>query len=101
MTRRNLRTSLGRRASGDPMTRFDGLPPELRRWLATAALPWSASSALRLWRRAMAECACPDHARTCLCAAEERSLARDAPHVWGTTHPAAIPNTPTSNGNQQ
>lgn len=86
--RRNLHTSLKRRASGDPMTRYDSLPQELRGWLATAALPWSATSALRLWRRAMADCACPDHARTCLCAAEARLLAKDAPGIWGVSYPA-------------
>lgn len=85
--RRNLHTSLKRRGSGDPMTRYDRLPPELRGWLATAALPWSATSALRVWRRAMADCTCPHHALTCLCAAEARLLAKDAPDIWGLSYP--------------
>lgn len=38
----NLRSSLKRRSrQGDAMARFDRLPPDLRRWLAQAALPWS------------------------------------------------------------
>jgi hypothetical protein len=49
----NLRTSLWRRArAGCPMAAYDRLPPPLRAWLATAALPWSPQSALRIWRRA-------------------------------------------------
>ncbi|MBY6006422.1 hypothetical protein KUV62_21035 [Salipiger bermudensis] len=51
----NLRSSLKRRSrQGDAMARFDRLPPDLRRWLAQAALPWSPRSALRLWQRALA-----------------------------------------------
>ncbi|MFE3837263.1 DUF6525 family protein [Pseudogemmobacter sonorensis] len=51
----NLATSLRRRNRADPMRRYDRLPPELRGWLATAALPWSPCSALRLWRRLLRE----------------------------------------------
>ena len=47
----NLASTLARRGRGRPMDRYDRLPAELRRWLAGAALPWSAGSALRLWRR--------------------------------------------------
>ncbi|WP_435170036.1 DUF6525 family protein [Falsirhodobacter sp. 1013] len=86
--RRNLCTSLKRRTSVSPMARYDNLPQDLRGWLRDAALPWSASSALRLWQRAMKENACPHHARACLCAAEARLLARDAPRTWGTDHPS-------------
>jgi Family of unknown function (DUF6525) len=31
------------------MRTFDALPPELRRWLADAVLPWSPVSCRRLW----------------------------------------------------
>lgn len=49
---RNLATSLRqRRRRGRPMELYDRLPPDLRRWLAGAALPWSPHSALRLWNR--------------------------------------------------
>ncbi|MCJ8140934.1 DUF6525 family protein [Falsirhodobacter halotolerans] len=85
--RRNLVTSLRRRGTGS-MEGYDRLPPDVRAWLAGAALPWSARSALRIWRRAMADRPCPHHARACLCAAEARMLARDAPTVWGVNHPS-------------
>jgi hypothetical protein len=44
-----------RRRSGDPMQVFDRLPPDLRRWMTQAALPWSPASCLALWRKALAE----------------------------------------------
>lgn len=48
----NTRSTLKRRVrQGDPMAAYDRLPPALRAWLAQAALPWSAPSALRLWQR--------------------------------------------------
>jgi hypothetical protein len=51
---KNLNTRLKRRRrQGDPMDAYDRLPPELRQWLAQARLPWSAQSALRLWRKAL------------------------------------------------
>ncbi len=37
------------------MAAFDRLPPALRHWLHTAALPWSPASARRVWERAMRE----------------------------------------------
>ncbi|WP_255402827.1 DUF6525 family protein [Pararhodobacter sp. CCB-MM2] len=50
----NLRSGLKRRAArGNPMSTFDRLPPELRGWLAQAALPWSPQSALKIWRRSL------------------------------------------------
>ncbi len=49
---RNLRSDLKtRRRSLSPMQAFDALPPELRRWLSTACLPWSAASVLKIWNR--------------------------------------------------
>ncbi|WP_260349929.1 DUF6525 family protein, partial [Alloyangia mangrovi] len=42
-----------RRREGDVMSAYDRLPPELRAWLAQAALPWSPRSALRAWRGAL------------------------------------------------
>lgn len=84
---RNLATSLKRRSAA-PMSGYDRLPPELRGWLRDAALPWSATSALRLWRRAMTERGCPHHAHACLCAAEARMLAKDAPAIWGNDYPS-------------
>ena len=89
MRRGNLASTLPRAGRARPMARFDGLPPELRRWLAGAALPWSADSALRLWRRALRETGCPRAALARLAAAEARMLAREARAVWGAGHPLA------------
>ena len=85
--RRNLRTTLKRRMAA-PMAGYDRLPPELRLWLASAALPWSAKSALRLWTRCLKENRCPAQAIARLQAAEARMLARDAAAIWGTHYPA-------------
>jgi len=41
MTKPNLATSLRRKARGNPMHAYDALPHDLRRWLASACLPWS------------------------------------------------------------
>lgn len=45
---RNLRSTLRRRARQNPMRDFDALPPELRKWLHGAALPWSPRSVRRI-----------------------------------------------------
>ena len=91
MSRSNLATSLRRRRRADPMRHYDGLPAELRRWLAQAALPWSPASARTLWHRALRETGCPCAACDRLDAAEARLLARDAPRIWGRGHPLAHP----------
>lgn len=92
MPRRNLNTTLRRRAQTDPMRAFDALPPVLRHWLAQARLPWNPGSARRIWARALARHAGdPAAALQSLDRAERRSLARDAPRVWGPDHPAAAP----------
>jgi hypothetical protein len=74
---RNLRSTLPARIRRAPMAEFDRLPPDLRRWLAQAALPWSAASALRLWRRALTEGGDPMLALARLDRAERATLARD------------------------
>ena len=84
----NLATSLKRRGRGRGMDRYDRMPPELRRWLAHAALPWSPASALRLWRRLQRDCGGDAEAmRRRLDLAEARLLARDAPKIWGPAYP--------------
>lgn len=60
----------------DPMRVYDGLPPELRAWIADAALPWSPLSCLRLWRRALREEGCARAARARLDRAEAARLVR-------------------------
>jgi hypothetical protein len=85
---KNLVTSLKRRQS--PMHAHDRLPPELRAWLHQASLPWSAASALRIWRQALRQTSGDAAAaRARLDAAEARLLARDAARIWGPGHPAA------------
>lgn len=83
----NLATSLKRRHRGRPMDRYDRLPPDLRNWLARAALPWSPKSVLRLWLRLHRETG----GNTALILrrldlAEMRMLAKDAPRIWGRTY---------------
>lgn len=89
--RSNTRTTLKRRSrSGNPMAAYDRLPPELRAWLAEAALPWSAHSALRLWRKSLQRHGGDiGKARSQLSRIERRRLSQDARRVWGDSHPAA------------
>ncbi|ANT61156.1 hypothetical protein AYJ57_12735 [Salipiger sp. CCB-MM3] len=79
----NLGAPANRRREGDPMSAFDRLPPDLRAWLCTAALPWSPRSALRAWRRALQDTGCAEAAAARLTAIEAGQLARQAPRVWG------------------
>ena len=37
------------------MRHYDALPKALRQWMAGACLPWSATSCLKIWRKAEAE----------------------------------------------
>ncbi len=84
----NLASSLrGRRRDRPAMEAFDRLPPALRRWLAGAALPWSAESALRIWRRALEETGSEAAAAARCSAAERACLRREAPGLWGRGHP--------------
>lgn len=68
-----------RRRSGDPMQAFDRLPPELRRWIAQAALPWSPASCLSLWRKALSEHGSTEAALDRLRRAEAALLMRERP----------------------
>ena len=88
MTNRNLATSLRRKTRSDPMRAFDALPPELRRWLASASLPWSARSVITLWQRALRD-ARGDRAAAIarIEAAQQRLLKRDAAKTWGRNYP--------------
>jgi len=87
----NVQTALKRRSrSGDPMDVFDRLPPDLRRWLAGAALPWSPRSAQRIWHKSLARhggdtAAALSH----LSRVEQAMLSRDMTEIWGNPHPGA------------
>ncbi|MCV3273879.1 DUF6525 family protein [Roseobacter sinensis] len=78
MTRNLGSTSLNRkRRAADPMRSYDALPAPLRNWLSQATLPWSPTSARRLWKRACAKGLSPEEALAVLSQAEARTLARD------------------------
>ncbi len=71
-------TSLRRkRRSADPMQSYDALPEPLRMGLSQAALPWSPTSAQRIWRRARENGQSMQDALHALSSAEERTLARE------------------------
>lgn len=61
--------------TGDPMAIYDGLPAALRQWLAEAALPWSPTSARRIWVRARAKGLSCEEALQMLNRAEAKTLA--------------------------
>jgi hypothetical protein len=88
MASRNCSTSLKRRARSDTMLAYDLLPPDLRRWLAEAALPWSAASVRRAWAKAL-KSARGDRlaARAALNSLERRRLEKDVARIWGPRHP--------------
>jgi Family of unknown function (DUF6525) len=83
----NLASPRARWRPTNPMAAHDRLPRDLRLWLAEAALPWSADSALRLWQRALSETGCTEAARARLARAEAKTLAREAARVWGSAYP--------------
>lgn len=86
----NLQTHLKRRKRAcDPMREFDALPRPLRGWLSQAALPWSAPSVKRAWRRALARHnGCEQAALADMSRHEQRSLNKDAPRIWGASYPS-------------
>ncbi|MCC1482218.1 DUF6525 family protein [Roseibaca sp. Y0-43] len=82
----SLRVKTRRR---NPMQEYDRLPPELRAWLARAALPWRPGSVARVYARAVSRTGDPQRALAQLDAVEARLVAKDAAAVWGAAHPAA------------
>ncbi len=62
------------------MERYDALPRDLRLWLASACLPWSPVSALKIWRNTDGA-RNPDAAISRLNAIEQSMLRRDA-DIW-------------------
>ncbi|MGR3502651.1 DUF6525 family protein [Pseudaestuariivita sp.] len=82
----SLKTSPRR---GDKMRSFDGLPPDLRRWVASAALPWRAASVKAAYGKALRQTGCPTAALRALDALQDRLIAKDAAAVWGANHPHA------------
>ncbi|WP_302477947.1 DUF6525 family protein [Ruegeria atlantica] len=79
---RNLQSNLRRRRrQKPPMQAYDALPPQLRKWLAQACLPWSPTSALKIWNNAGGGDD-PSAAIVRLDSVEQAMLRRDA-GVWG------------------
>ena len=62
------------------MQAYDALPQQLRQWLAQACLPWSPTSALKIWNRTGGG-SDPDAAIVRLNAVEQAMLQKDA-KVW-------------------
>ena len=79
MPRNRGATSLKRkRRSEDPMREFDGLPVELRAWLASAVLPWRPRSVRRAFDRVFARTRDKARALEELDRLQERLVAKDA-----------------------
>ncbi|MDJ1006371.1 MAG: DUF6525 family protein [Paracoccaceae bacterium] len=78
-----------KRRNEDPMREYDRLPEELRRWLATAALPWRPRSVRRAFDKAVARTQDQTSALKELDILQARIVARDAGVVWGADHPDA------------
>lgn len=84
------RTSLKcKRRTSDPMKDFDGLPRELRIWLASAALPWRPRSVRSAYEKAIRRTGDLPQALEELTRIEARLIAKDAQRIWGQAHPAA------------
>ena len=82
-------TSLKRKARReDPMREYDGLPQELRAWVAAADLPWRPKSVRRSFERALAETGDVRRALEELDRLQERLIAKDAKKIWGEVHPS-------------
>jgi hypothetical protein len=97
--RGNVNSSLRRRPSS--MAEFDRLPPDLRAWLAQAALPWSVRSVRKLWHSAQRRYGAQGALRY-LSDLEARALTRDAPRIWdGAPPPSGRPEAPAPQAPQR
>ena len=83
-------TSLKRRKhTGNSMREFDGLPTELRAWVASASLPWRPKSVRRAFDRALSRTQSTTLALRELDRIERNMIARDVRKIWGADHPDA------------
>lgn len=87
----NLASPRARWCPGNAMAAHDRLPPELRRFMIHAALPWSAASILRIWRRALARGESRAAALARIERAAQGTLRREIALIWGAAHPQASP----------
>jgi hypothetical protein len=78
-SRRNLgSTGLPvRKREGNVMTAYDSLPPQLRRWMQGAVLPWSPRSCRAIWQKVKQRGGSDAEATARLAAVEAAMLARD------------------------
>jgi Family of unknown function (DUF6525) len=90
----NLSSSRARWRAGNAMAAHDRLPPDLRRWMIHAALPWSAESALRLWTKTLSETGCKEAALARLEAAERQTLQRDSESLFFAENSLSSKKTP-------
>ncbi len=66
-----------RRRCEDPMAAYDRLPPDLRKWLREAKLPWSPKSCRAIWTKAIRQGLSAEDALDRLDRAELRTLQRE------------------------
>lgn len=84
------KTTLKRRQRGrTPMRDYDDLPPDLRNWVAQAALPWSIRSVRAAYAKAISRKGDPQQALSELDRVQRALLAKDARMIWGPNHPDA------------
>jgi len=74
---RGTTTLKGKRKSRHPMNDFDALPPELRKWVSEAILPWSAHSVQKSFRKAIAKTGDPQLALEELDRIQSQLIERD------------------------
>lgn len=86
---RGATTLKSRKRAINPMADYDRLPPDLRKWVAGAMLPWRAGPVVRAYERAMAAKGDPELALRELDRIQTSLVARDAARIWGADHPDA------------
>ena len=69
------------------MRDFDSLPEDLRKWVATAKLPWRARSVQSAYKNALQRTRNPVMALQELDALQDRLIQKDATRVWGNSYP--------------
>lgn len=91
MRKSQLRSTLPRRKrQGCAMKDYDKLPAHLRRWIASAALPWRAGSVLRCYEKALKRTGDPKEAIAELDRIQAQRVAKDAAKLWDGEHPCTL-----------
>nr|WP_244462785.1 DUF6525 family protein [Phaeobacter gallaeciensis] len=71
------------------MQDYDCLPRDLRRWISSAVLPWSARSVHRTFNKALARTGNRALAFSELNLIQRKLMVKDAQKIWGSSHPDA------------